>query len=231
MAATEGALLVSLGRKSVCAVFSICVIGAASHAQTTSQKWLWCSGKQSTTIDRRIESCNSLIDTLDVAPAHKSLAYCNRAIAYRELGDVPRAISDLEESVRLDTEKYPSLICRAHHHYFTGNAERAIAGYSEAIASNPRRPEAFIARGAVYRSIKEFDRAIADYDESIRLAPDDALAYANRAEAHLQAQRYDQSMKDFNEAIRRDPNMTPAYAGRAKARAALGSEPRSLDSH
>ncbi|MCP3393964.1 tetratricopeptide repeat protein [Bradyrhizobium sp. CCGB12] len=224
-------MLVGLSRKSIYAIVSVCVIGAAGHAQAPSQEWLWCSGKKSTTLDRRIESCNSLIDSPDVAPANKSLAYCNRAVAYQELGDMPRAISDLEESVRLDTEKYPSLICRAHHHYFMGNTERAIAGYSEAIASNPRQPEAFVARGVVYRSIKEFDRAIADYDEAIRLAPDDALAYANRADAHLQIQRYDQSMRDFNDAIRLDPNMTPAYAGRAKARAALGSEPPSLDAH
>ena len=207
------------------------VMGASCHAQELSQEWLWCAGKKSTTFDRQRESCNKLIESPDLAPANKSIAYCNRALVYRMSGDIARATSDLDESFRLDTEKYPSLLCRAHQHYFMGDIERAITGYSEAIFFNPKRPEAFVARGSAYISIKDLGRAIADFDEAIRLAPDDALAYAHRADAQFRAQRYDQSMRDFDDAIRLDPNMTPAYAGRAKARAALHSEPRSLDSH
>jgi tetratricopeptide (TPR) repeat protein len=211
------------------ACIAIALLPTAKSARADeADDWRLCSGKQTTTIAERLNACDALIASSAVPPQHKALAYCDRAIASRMKGDVDRAVTDLEEAVRLDTEHYTGLTCRAYQYLFKGDADSAIADYSQAIAYNPYRAEAFVARGGAYRVKRDIDHAIADYNAAIRLAPDNALAYEGRGGAQYVLKRYDEAIADYTEAIRLDPKRPSSYDGRAFALKAKGDIDRAM---
>jgi tetratricopeptide (TPR) repeat protein len=75
--------------------------------------------------------------------------YCNRAGAYRGLGD---AEAELGEDPR-------------------SNYSRAIEDYDQAIERNPNYAVAYGNRGAVYQSLMDFASAERDWNRAIELNP------------------------------------------------------------
>lgn len=182
-----------------------------------SQDWKMCAGKLSTPNDQRLAACTTIIDAGNEPPPNLALAYCNRAIADDQKGDLDRAMADLDEAVRLDTEEYTSLTCRGYQYHYRRDFDRAIADYDKAISSNAGRPEAFTARGNAYRAKGDLDHAIADYSAAIQRSPTDALALYARGSAYLVRKDLDLAIADLSDAIKLDPGMSAAYADRGRA--------------
>src|ERR1700722_760687 len=92
--------------------------------------------------DDGIAACSRLI----VASPRNASAFVSRGFAYNNKGDYDRAITDMNEAIRLDP-KNPSPFNNSGFAYAEKrDYDRAIAGYSEAIRLNPKFALALINR-------------------------------------------------------------------------------------
>lgn len=203
---------------------AIAFLGMGSASAEESPNWKLCSGHQSSTVDQRLAACNAIIDSGNEPPPNLALAYCDRAIAYNAKGDPDRAMADLNEAVRLDTEQYTSLTCRGYQYYYRKDFDQAIKDFDKAISSNSRRAEGYVARGSAYRSKGDLEHAIADYSEAIQRSSNNALALYSRGSAFLAQKDNDRAIADFNAAIALDPRMSVAYVERGRAFWAKGDK-------
>jgi lipoprotein NlpI len=139
-------------------------------------------------------------------PAKNDAIACNnRGLAYRDKGDLDRAVADFNEAIRLDPEFALAYNNRGLAYRDKGEFDRAIADFNEAIRLEPKFAVAFNSRGFTYDRKGERDRAIADYTEAIRLDPKFAVAFRNRGRAYLYAGALPKAFADFSQSSELDP--------------------------
>src|SRR5437016_146462 len=88
-------------------IFAVAAFAAAqvlfsAAANSQSQNWDWCTGRDNPTFDQRIDACTAIINSGSETPSDRAKAWGNRAVAYANNGNTERALRDYEESLRLD---------------------------------------------------------------------------------------------------------------------------------
>jgi tetratricopeptide (TPR) repeat protein len=148
------------------------------------------------------------------------LAYSNRGLVYKVLGDYDRALANYDEAIRISAaEGYLGLaellMQRGDTYVLNRDFDRAINDYNDAIQHGPvDRARAHLKRAAFLGEKREYDRALADVDQSLRLEPKGALAYSFRGSLWAGKKDYARALQDCNEALKFDPNLAHAYATR-----------------
>ena len=183
-----------------------------------------CAGRRSLLPAERLKACDTLLESPTMSAENKSRAWCNRAIANRELGNHAAAMKDVETAVNMSTDPYYSLLCRGNQYEYTGDLDRALADYDKAIALNPQRPEAFVNRGHNSYVRNDFQRALDDYKIATGLDPNSSSAFSARGLAQYRLKQYDEAIESFTIALRLDPRRARAYEGRAFAYRAKGDQ-------
>jgi len=102
-----------------------------------------------------------------------ALAYNNRGVAYKNKGELDRAIADYDEAIRLNPNYALPYDNRGNAYKDKGEYDRAIADLDAAIRLNPNYAKAYNDRGVVYASKRDYIRAIADYDQALTSDLDD----------------------------------------------------------
>jgi tetratricopeptide (TPR) repeat protein len=97
-------------------------------------------------------------------------------------GDYDRAISALNEEIRLNPKGAHAYVVRGIAWTKKGKAEPALADAEMAVRLEPKSAEAHFLRAHAWRMKNDADRAIADYSETIRLDPKFTIAYVGRAQ-------------------------------------------------
>jgi tetratricopeptide (TPR) repeat protein len=102
----------------------------------------------------------------------EAFAYNDRGNAYLTKEDLPRAIADYTEAIRLNS-KYVSPHIGFRLLYLNRNGNNAdwdlaIADCREAIRLDPKNARAYYYRGQA----QDLEKAVADYTEAIKLNPD-----------------------------------------------------------
>jgi len=92
----------------------------------------------------------------------RAFTYVNRGIAHDEKGDIPGAIADFTEALRIN----PGLI-KAYHHrgvanIHKGDSDRAIADFSRFIEQDPSNPLGYASRASAYRLAGDEESAMRD---------------------------------------------------------------------
>ena len=113
------------------------------------------------------------------------MAYINRGIVYKSLGNYRQAIEDYTEAIRLKADLYQAYYDRGIIYGQHGQYQLAIEDYNKAIGLNPDYLQAYNNRGIVYMKIGIYQKALEDFNEAIRLKLDYADAYNNRAFVYL----------------------------------------------
>jgi uncharacterized caspase-like protein len=112
-------------------------------------------------------------------------AYYNRGNDYYSEGEYDKALSDFNQTIRLDPKYAAAYVNRGFiYNMIKDEYDKAIADFSEAIKLNPDYASAYNNRGGAYYNKGEYDKAIADFNEAITLNPDYARAYKNRGIAY-----------------------------------------------
>ena len=78
---------------------------------------------------------------------NNSVAFYDRALAYRAIQDHDRAIADLTEAIRLNPRKASAFAIRGNLYLDQRAYELAIADYSEAVSLDPMDRHSFHNRG------------------------------------------------------------------------------------
>jgi tetratricopeptide (TPR) repeat protein len=108
-------------------------------------------------------------------------SHLNRGIDWYVKMEPDKALTELNEAIRLDSRSAVAYGWRALVWQDKKDFDRAIVDYDAAIRLDPGRAWAFNNRGNAWAAKRQFARAIADYGEAIRLDPSFAAAYRSRA--------------------------------------------------
>jgi tetratricopeptide (TPR) repeat protein len=194
------------------AAFAVIVAAAALPAApaAAATDWEMC-GKQSG--DTAIAGCSRAIGSARYAGKDLAVLYFNRAVEYLNRKDYDRAVTDYNESIRLDPKVADAYAGRGRAWRLKEDYDRALTDLDAAIRLNPKDANAHDDRGMVWHLKNEFDRAIVDFSEALRLDPKNARAYQNRAIAYREKGDNDRAIADYSAAIRVEPSFQ-SFVGR-----------------
>jgi tetratricopeptide (TPR) repeat protein len=196
---------------------AILLIGAltcasASLAQAPQER-SWCEGEEGATPAQRIEGCSAVIKAARDSGEKLAESFSNRALAYRQKGDLDRAVQDYGQAIKLNGKLASIYNNRGVAYDRKGEFDRAIQDYEQAIKLKPS-PEAFFNRGNAHLAKAQYDHAIDDYNQAIRLKADFGPAYDNRCWARAVVGILKQALADCSIALRLMPGNTSTYDSR-----------------
>ena len=135
----------------------------------------------------------------------RAASYNNLATAYRERGDLQRAVELYETALTLD-ENY----AQAHSNLGSalaagGEPERAIEHYGQAIAADPDTGDLRYNYGNALLAANLYADAAEQFRAAVKAWPEDAEAHNNLGIALASAGRMAEAAEAFREAVRLDP--------------------------
>ena len=115
--------------------------------------------------DEQIYCCTKLINTFgNKYPTPLSAWLHQRAILFMDKGEYAKAMSDVNEAIRLRPDVYLWYVSRGRLYDALKDFDHAIADFNESIRLNPRSPDGYYYRGLAREHHGE--DAISDYRES-----------------------------------------------------------------
>ena len=144
-------------------------------------------------------------------------AWAHRGRAWHEQQDYQKALADLNEAIRLDSDRSTWYANRGLVYDRLGEYDRAIGDYGEALRRDPLDAQSYNNRGLAYRARKDNTQAIRDFSQAVRIDASLADAYFNRGNAYKAKGELAQAIGDYNEAVRLDPAWVNAYFNLANA--------------
>jgi tetratricopeptide (TPR) repeat protein len=129
-------------------------------------------------------------------------AYVSRGLAYSDMGDYNRAISDFGQAIGLKPDNPLLYMNRGAIRKKIRDYAHALEDYNTAVKLDPWLTPVYYDRGSLFLATGNYERALADFDTVIRLTPRDAEAYYNRGIAYRQLGAYNQAVRDFQLAAR-----------------------------
>ena len=100
--------------------------------------------------------------------------YAN-GVALGEQARWEEAISEFNETIRLDPQYDPAYLYRGGAYFRLGQFERAIQDFDEAVRLNPQLAEAYVGRGVAYTVLGRDSEAQQDADRAVELGFDLAV--------------------------------------------------------
>lgn len=216
-----------------CSAVFLMLLANVAAAQTIGQAARDCEGPNP---DQAIAGCAQVLaGGAGESTAKRVEAYVNRGKNYYHKRDFIRALTDLNEAIRLDSNSASAYRfrgityhVRAFHMGDKADYARALADYDAAIRINPHEPGAYLMRGNVYSQLGDNDRAIADYSAVIARDPKDYAGYYNRGHALFKKGDMVRAIPDLTDAIRLDPKSISAIGFRAIALSRQGDTAAAL---
>jgi Flp pilus assembly protein TadD len=132
--------------------------------------------------------------------------------ALRKQGDVPEALPEFQEALRLAPNRPEPLNNLGALYSQLRRFPEAIAAYQHAIALDPKDPQTHSGLGNVYLTMGRLPEAMAEYEAALKIAPDFAQAQNGLANALLNSGRLDEAQTHADEAVKLAPDYMEAHA-------------------
>lgn len=146
---------------------------------------------------------------ITIAPA--AAMYMKRALAYTAIFDLHKAITDMDQVLKLNPHNIGALQFRAKCFGKLKMNADALKDQSECIALQPRAPFFYYTRATTYKAMHQYQKAADDYSTIIKSMADDDEAYARRAECQVLLGKYDAAISDLTKVIKIDPKGARPY--------------------
>jgi tetratricopeptide (TPR) repeat protein len=108
-----------------------------------------------------------------------SIAYGNRGIVHRLMGEPALAMADYDEALRINPDYAEAYNNRGNVYFDLGDYDRAIADYDEALRLKADYVTAYNNRGFTWYKKNDYVRARADFEQALRIDPGYVLAWNN----------------------------------------------------
>lgn len=112
--------------------------------------------------DRFIEACTVVATALESKAHYKVEALVSRGIGYILGQQHAKALSDLDEAVRLNPTFDRAYVNRATVYSILREDQMALSDFNRSIDLNPTNPIAYAGRGQLFRRLGMIDKAITD---------------------------------------------------------------------
>jgi lipoprotein NlpI len=193
------------------------VLVAGALAAPALAQWksdLDACGRGSFSADQRIEICTKALLLPGLSAADRAATYNNLGVAWKDKGDLDRALDNYERAIAADPRLANAYNSRGAALGSKGDLDSALRDFDRAIELNPELGSAYENRGALRRSRGDLDWAIKDLGEAIRLHPDVERSYLERANALDAKGNTASAIADLNQAIRLDPEREELFVFR-----------------
>lgn len=161
-----------------------------------------------------VEACTKVIAAVQQDRSRLSLAFTHRGVAHGALQQLPKAVADFSDAIRLDPLNAEARFQRATALLDLGKDEESVADYTALFRLDPTDAEAWNNRGVAYARLEQLDRAIADWTRAIAIKPHYAEAYSSRGYTYFLSGSQEKALADLNEAVRWRPRYPVALAHR-----------------
>jgi len=173
---------------------------------------------------------NSIIMWTDVIEKHDdaTIAYINRANAYRDSKKYVLAIADYDKAEKINPRYSVIYSNRGYANYMNNEFKGAVRDFSKSLSMNPTQTEVLYNRGLAFQALKEYDKALEDYTKVIE---DDSLFYkAINAKGNVYYEMNNDSMAMYyyNKSIMLFPDNAQCYYNRANILAKNGKHKEAL---
>jgi tetratricopeptide (TPR) repeat protein len=128
--------------------------------------------------DAAIADLNKAIEQLPPAQAARSYYY--RGYGYLKLMDDTRAMSDLNQSLKLDSSAPDPYLYRGEIEQRQKLYDDALRDFDEHIKRAPRDPRGFMGRSEILQATGRMAEALVAVENALTVAPDNAAARARR---------------------------------------------------
>ncbi len=136
-------------------------------------------------------------------------AWTDRGRANYNLGKKDLALSDFNQSAKLNPRFAPTFFWRAVVFTDMGQDQNAIADYSVAQKLNQDFVDTYLNRGKLYIKTAQYDLALADFNKAISLDGKNGEIYYQRGLLQNKSNKTTEAINDFNKAAA----LTPTLAG------------------
>jgi tetratricopeptide (TPR) repeat protein/transglutaminase-like putative cysteine protease len=145
-----------------------------------------------------------------------------RGAMFLNRGDLDRALTDLNEALRLQPRSALALANRGVTRFWKGDVQGASVDIDKALEIDPTEAVAYNGKGLLARHKGEHDKAIAAFTRATELRPNSDFAVLERARSYVATKRYEQALKDLDRVIKNDPANDTAHSLREDALLGLG---------
>jgi tetratricopeptide (TPR) repeat protein len=142
---------------------------SAQGSVQADQSWqTWIS--VTTPPDDKVAACSAVIDAKRETGSKLAAAYCFRGHGLTEKRQYDAALSDLNESIKLDPTSACALTNRGRVYAFKRDLDRAMADYNKALQYDPADAYSWSTRG-LGRMQAGKAGATADFRKALELSP------------------------------------------------------------
>jgi lipoprotein NlpI len=164
-----------------------------------------------------IDACTKIIQSGSPGDHNIPWAYTARGYRWQTMGELDKAIADLDEAIRLNPDFALAHINRGTAWLAKDEPDKALVDFDTVVRLTPRSAGARFNLGYTWQKKGEFEKAIAEFDEAIRLDPGYTHAYVNRGIDWMWLGQLDKAIADEGLAIRLDPKAPAGYNIRGTA--------------
>ena len=139
------------------------------------------------------------------------------------MGDIGRALADLNEAIRLDPQSADALKHRGLAYESQGDYAQAVPDFEAASRLTPEDSVIWNSRCWSKAVLGEqLQQALADCNESLRLAPNAPDNMDSRGFVYLKLGEIDKALADYDAALRLMPTLASSLYGRGLAKKRKG---------
>lgn len=124
-----------------------------------------------------------------------------RGIAYREEQNYKAALSDLNESIRLNHNNYYAYENRGFIYLVQKKYNKAIDDFRSSLEFNPESSYAYCSLGFAFLHLDNYKEAMENLNKAIEIYPGYADAYKNRGEVYICMENYEEACNDLKQAL------------------------------
>lgn len=146
-----------------------------------------------------------------------SLAYYNRAIAYRYLGNPEAALQDLNTSIKLNQEEGSIYFKRALVRKELGDVRGALDDYNKAVGADSTYSDALYNRAYTLKYLGDYSNALRDAEQIVMLEPESAKHWNLKGNILLLFGEKRQAIDAYSNAIDQDYDFIEAHYNRGLA--------------
>jgi tetratricopeptide (TPR) repeat protein len=145
------------------------------------------------------------------ANSENAQAYANRGLAYLELEEYEKALTDFKQAVELQGNSALFHVLCARAYLGLKLYDAALARAVRARTFNVNLPDIYWVRGQILQAQGQDSTGQAQFDTSVGIDRKKVEPYLKRGEFYLRGQRFAEAAKDANKAISLDSNSAAAF--------------------
>lgn len=150
-----------------------------------------------------------LTEQLKFGPKNWTL-WKQRSELYYEIGNVPRAMADIEKAIEYSITEPETYFLRGFYYYAQKQDSAALRDFQRAADLNSTNPETYHQIGNIYFFKEEYGKADEAYDHAILLDSMEPTYYLAKGVMRVQQRKVEDAIRYYNLALRRDPTCIKA---------------------